>query len=41
MEEGRFVEIGAVPDLLADPDSRLGGQARRLAARLLGEEVAR
>jgi D-methionine transport system ATP-binding protein len=40
MESGRFAEIGNVPDLLADPDSRLGGQARRLAARLLGEEVA-
>jgi D-methionine transport system ATP-binding protein len=40
MENGRFAEIGNVPDLLADPDSRLGGQARRLAARLLGEEVA-
>ncbi|GAA1691312.1 hypothetical protein GCM10009830_43820 [Glycomyces endophyticus] len=41
MEEGRFVEIGNVPELLADPDSRLGSQARRLAARLLGEEVSR
>ena len=41
MEAGRFVETGAVPELLADPDSRLGGQARRLASRLLGEEVAR
>jgi D-methionine transport system ATP-binding protein len=40
MEAGRFVETGPVPELLADPDSRLGGQARRLAARLLGEEVA-
>jgi D-methionine transport system ATP-binding protein len=40
MEEGRFVEIGDVAELLADPDSRLGGQARRLASRLLGEEVA-
>ncbi|PRY55718.1 D-methionine transport system ATP-binding protein [Glycomyces artemisiae] len=40
MESGRFVEIGNVPELLADADSRLGGQARRLAARLLGEEVA-
>nr|BFF27794.1 hypothetical protein GCM10025732_57590 [Glycomyces mayteni] len=41
MESGRFVEIGAVPELLADADSRLGSQARRLAARLLGEEVSR
>lgn len=41
MEAGRFVETGPVPELLADPGSRLGGQARRLAARLLGEEVAR
>lgn len=40
MEEGRFVETGKVAELLADPDTRLGGQARRLAARLLGEEVA-
>jgi D-methionine transport system ATP-binding protein len=40
MEAGRFVETGPVPELLADPDSRLGGQARRLASRLLGEEVA-
>ncbi|MQM28310.1 ATP-binding cassette domain-containing protein [Glycomyces sp. NEAU-7082] len=40
MEAGRFVETGPVPELLADPDSRLGGQARRLAARLLGEKVA-
>ncbi|HEX2144768.1 MAG TPA: ATP-binding cassette domain-containing protein [Glycomyces sp.] len=40
MEAGRFVETGPVPELLADPGSRLGGQARRLASRLLGEEVA-
>lgn len=41
MESGRFVETGPVPELLADPDSRLGSSARRLAARLLGEEVVR
>jgi D-methionine transport system ATP-binding protein len=40
MEAGRFVETGPTAELLADPDSRLGGQARRLASRLLGEEVA-
>nr|WP_051704345.1 ATP-binding cassette domain-containing protein [Glycomyces sp. NRRL B-16210] len=41
MEAGRFAETGPVAELLADPDSRLGGQARRLAARLLGDEVSR
>jgi D-methionine transport system ATP-binding protein len=37
MEHGRFAEKGHVKKLLADPDTRLGGSARRLAARLLGE----
>ncbi|GAB3235234.1 hypothetical protein GCM10027447_32850 [Glycomyces halotolerans] len=41
MEHGRFIETGPVPELLADPESRLGGSARRLAARLLGEEAVR
>src|SRR5690606_4974911 len=40
MEAGRVVETGPVPELLADPASRLGASARRLAARLLGEDVA-
>ncbi|THV24472.1 ATP-binding cassette domain-containing protein [Glycomyces paridis] len=40
MDSGRFVETGPVPELLADPGSRLGSQARRLAARLLGEGAA-
>ncbi|GAB3650277.1 hypothetical protein GCM10028833_19530 [Glycomyces tarimensis] len=41
MEAGRFAETGPVSELLADPDSRLGSSARRLAARLLGEEARR
>ncbi len=40
MEAGRFVETGAVSELLSDPGTRLGSSARRLAARLLGEDVA-
>lgn len=40
METGRFAETGAVPELLGDPASRLGSSARRLAARLLGEDTA-
>ncbi len=40
MEAGRFVETGPVAELLADPASRLGASARRLAARLLGDDVA-
>ncbi|QSB06054.1 methionine ABC transporter ATP-binding protein [Natronoglycomyces albus] len=38
MEAGRFVEQGQTRSLLADPHSRLGSSARRLASRLLGED---
>ncbi|THV42117.1 ATP-binding cassette domain-containing protein [Glycomyces buryatensis] len=41
MEAGRFVETGWTSELLADADSRLGSQARRLAARLVGEEIVK
>ncbi len=40
MEAGRVVETGPVPELLADPASRLGASARRQAARRRGEDVA-
>ena len=39
MEEGRFIEQGPVSDLLHNPHSRLGASARRLAGRLLGDQV--
>ncbi|WP_025272462.1 methionine ABC transporter ATP-binding protein [Haloglycomyces albus] len=39
MEEGAIIETGEVDRLLADPDTRLGSNARQAAARLLGETV--